>query len=188
MTVLDVLETASLYLNLRNELDYYFNENNSTLPSSENQNKFNLLLKALNLIVQEIAIEFKPVYKEESLTFVEGVASLSSLSEAVNKIVCVKDNNSLYKFLVEEGNIICETNGEKTVKYSFVPKVLEADDDICFDEEISEKCLAFGVLMEYMYLLNAFDEVSVWEDRFYKSLKNCVRDVGRYNMPKRRWL
>ena len=188
MTVLDVLETASLYLNLRNDFDYYFNENNNTSPSSEVQNKFATMLKALNLIVQEVAVEFKPVYMEENLNFVNGVGDLSSLTETVNKVVCVKDIFKSYKFSVINGKILADVNGEKIIKYSYIPEELSQTDDIPFDEQVGEKTLAFGVCMEYLFLNNVLDEVSVWEDRFYKSLKNSLRNVGRYNMPKRRWL
>lgn len=187
MTVLDVLETTSLYLNLREELDYYFNDNNNTPPSSEVQKKFETLLKALNLIVQEIAIEFKPLYKEENLTFTNGMANLDSLTETVNKIVCVKDDIKFYKFAVCNGKILIDANGSKVVKYSYIPENLLQTDNILFDEQIGEKVLAFGVCMEYLYLQNIFDEVEIWEDRFYKALKNSLRNVGRYNMPKRRW-
>ena len=189
MTVLDVLETASLYLGYREELDYYFNEDNSTTPSDEVQNKFSSLLKALNLTIEEIATEFKPMYTEETLTFELGKASLENLTQKVNKIVCVKNKNTFYKFSVENGYIVCDgVSGERTVKYSFIPEELTETDDVVFDEEISEKTLALGVCMEFMFLTNAFDEVSVWEDRFYKSLKNSLRNVGRINMPRRRWL
>ena len=189
MTVLEVLENASLYLDLRQDLDYYFNEDNVTLPSSENQNKFNLMLKALNLILQEIAIEYKPVFLEEEIEFLDGKASLELLSESVNKIVSVSDENKLYKFSIVDGYIVCNINGNKKVKYSIIPSGLDADDDIeCFCDEISVKTLTFGVLMEYFFLNNRFDEVSVWEERFYKSLKNSLRQTGRINMPKRRWI
>ena len=134
MTALEVLETVSLYLNLRDELDYYFNEDNSTLPSTDLQNKFSTMLNALNLAIKEIATEFKPVYFEEKVNFVNGEFSVSSLSKTANKIICVGDDLAQNKFCVLNGYIKTDCNGEKTVKYSFVPDDLTTSDDVDFFE------------------------------------------------------
>ena len=187
MTVLDVLETASLYLNLREELDYYFNENNSTTPSDEVVKKFNNLLKALNLTVKEIATEFKTLFYEEKKTFENNKLKISTLSQKLFKVFEVKDENKAYNFKIIDDYIVINSNGEKVVSYAYVPEELESSDDICYLDNIYEKTLALGTCMEYYYLTNIFDEATIWEDRYNKSLQNCLRESGKHNLPKRRW-
>lgn len=188
MTVLEVLETASLYLNLREELDYYFNEDNLTTPSEEDATKFNNLLRALNLTVKEVGTEFKNLYYEENITFENNKANISSLSQTLFKIVEIRDEFQTFNFNIIDDYILINSNGTKTIRYITVPEDLTKDDNIYFFDAIYEKPLALGTCMEYYYINNIFDEAKVWEERFYKSLQNCLRGIGSYNMPKRRWL
>ena len=187
MTVLEVLETASLYLNIRGELDSFFNSRSIIPPSEEEETKFNNLLKALNLVVREISSEFKPLYYVESVTFENNRAKISSLTQQLLKIVEIKDANQSYKHTIVGDEILIDSNGPKAVKYTIVPEQLVMYDDVNFFESIYEKPLALGVCMEYYYMNNIFDEANVWEERFYRSLQNCLRTTGRYIMPESRW-
>ena len=182
MKALDILEIASKYLNLREELDCFFNEDSQDTPTTEKTNIFNNLLDALNMAIKEIAIEYKP------LSFEDNKFEFSNLTKDAYKIGEIRDSDRRYKFNLIDGYIVIDGNGPKTIKYLFIPEDVESTDDIdCFNS-LYEKVLALGVCKEYYYLNNIFDEAAIWEEKYNKSLENCLRGLGSHSLPERRWL
>ena len=188
MTVLEILETASLYLNLREEFDYYFNDNNLVTPSNDVEYRFGILLKALNLVIVEIATEFKPLYFKEIVNFENNKFQISQLTQSPLKIVEVSDNLKTYKFKITNGYIEINCSGNKSVRYSIIPEELSQTDSIYYFNTVYQKPLAFGACMEFCRLMGDSEESKIWEGYYYKSLKNCLKLDGTFKMPKRRWL
>lgn len=189
MKVLDVLEAASTYLNLRDDFDYYFNEDNSTAPSQAIQDEFAVLLKAFNFMVKKIASEFVVLKYSEDVEFVSDSFSISSLTKDVGRILSVKVLNKSKKFWIENGYIKTNFSGQATVKYSYLPQDFASNADFnIFSGYLGITTLALGVLCEYFLIKNNFDAHSVWNQKFEESLKSNLREFGTFVLPKRGWL
>ena len=189
MKVLDVLEAASTYLNLRNDFDYYFNEDNVTLPSQDVQDEFAVLLKAFNFAAKKIASEFVVVCTSEDVEFVNNQLSLSSLTKNVCRVLKVKVLNKNKKFCVENGEIKTNFSGLATVKYSYLPNDFTQNSDFnLFNGQIGITTMALGVISEYFLIKNNFEAHSVWKQKFDESINYCMREFGTFVLPKRGWL
>ncbi len=189
MKVLDVLEAASTYLNLQNDFDYYFNEDNTTLPSQAVQDEFAVLLKAFNFAAKKIASEFVVVYASENVEFVNNELEISSLSKNVSRVLKVNFLNKNRKFCVENGVIKTSFSGQATIKYSYLPNDFAQNADFnIFNGRVSITALALGTICEYFLIKNNFDAHSVWKQKFDESLNFCLREFGTFVLPKRGWL
>ena len=188
MQVLSVLEIASTYLGLRTTFDYYFNENNSTLPSSAVQNDYALLLLGLNLVVHEICSEYIMVKERESVTFDENKTfDISDLTYEPSGILKVTKEGISHNFEIINGKIKSDFEGEGQIEYGIIPDDFDDSDDITlFAGRVSEKVLALGACMEYKFLKNILDDAKVFEKRFYESLRADVRSKKQIVMPKKR--
>lgn len=189
MTVLEVLENASLYLNLKEEFESIFNNDKSAEVTEETQNQFEKLIDCLNLVVSDIAGQYCKLMTTEKVQFVDNSFDILNLTKCANKIFFVKDENGFKQnFKIIDNKIVCENSGNFTVEYSFYPQKFTKDDELSiFSGKIGVKTFALGVACEYCFVSGFFDDAKIWEERFVNCLKNNLRKIGHSHMPKRRW-
>jgi len=189
MTVLEVLENASLYLNLKEEFESIFKDDKSVQISEETQNQFDKLVNCLNIVVNDIAGQYVKLLTSEQVEFIDNSFDIFNLTKNVNKIFYVKDKDG-YKlnFKIVDNKIICDKSGNFVIEYSFYPQKFTKNDDLSvFCGKISLKTLALGVACEYCFISGFFDDAKVWEERFINCINSNLRKVGHSHMPKRRW-
>ena len=73
MTVLQVLETASLYLDILDDIEPILKSDKSSEIDVEVQKEFDKVINALNLVVLEILGEYSEVLTEEKIEFKDNV-------------------------------------------------------------------------------------------------------------------
>jgi len=189
MKVLSVLQCASTYLDLATSFDYYFNENNSTLPSASIQSEYALLLKAFNIVVKEICGEYIAIKHRETVTFDSDKSfDLDDLTFEPSGILKVFQNGAPCKFKILDEKVLTDFVGEGEIEYSIFPEDFDDTDDInIFAGRVSERTLALGVCMEYKFLKNVLDDAQIFEKRFYEGLKGDMRSKKQVVMPAKRW-
>lgn len=189
MTVLEVLENASLYLNLKEEFEGIFDSEKNIEVSDETQNQFNKLVDCLNIVVSDMACQYCKLLTCEQVCFVNNCFDILNLGKCANKIFYVKDKDG-YKlnFKIIENKIVCDRSGEFIVEYSFYPQKLTKDDNLnVLGGRVSVKTLALGVACEYCFISGFLDDAKIWEERFVNCLNSNLRKIGHSHMPKRRW-
>ena len=189
MTVLEVLENASLYLNLKEEFESIFNNENGAEISKETQNQFNNLVNCLNIVANDIASKYCKLLTYDEVEFVNNSFDIFKLSKKVNKIFAVKDKNGLRKnFKIIDNKIVCDNSCNFVVEYSYYPQQLTKDDNLnVFGGKISLKTFVMGVACEYCFVNGFFDDAKIWEERFVNGINSNLRKIGHSHMPKRRW-
>lgn len=189
MTVLQVLENASLYLDLLDEFEPFFNSGSETEIGSETQKEFDKLLYALNLVVVEIISEYAEVITEEEIEFKNNCFEITKLSKALNRVYNIVKNKNNVEYKIFGDKIKADTEGNATIVYSYYPDKLQSLDNLGFlNSKVSLKTLALGVASEYCFINGFFDDAKVWEERFEKSLQGNLKKLGKVNLPNRRWL
>lgn len=189
MTVLQVLKNASLYLNLLDEFQPFFNEETQTEISTQTQKEFDKLLYALNLVVVEILSEYVEVVTEENIVFENNLFDISCLANDLNRVHNIVKNNKKIDFKLLADKIKAQVDGEVAITYSYYPKKLVVTDSLNFlNSKISLKTLALGVASEYCFINGFFDDAKIWEERFEKALKGNLKMLGKVNLPNRRWI
>lgn len=189
MTVLEVLENASLYLNLKEEFESIFNKESNVEISKETQNQFDKLISCLNIVANDIAGQYCKLITIEEVNFIDNSFNIDQLSKKVNNIFAVKDKNGLRKnFKIIDNKIICDNSGKFIVEYSFYPNAFGKDDNLnVFGGKVSLKTFALGVASEYCFVNGFFDDAKIWEERFVNCINSNLRKIGHSHMPKRRW-
>ena len=187
MTVLDVLKTSSLYLNISNMLAPIFNEEQNV--SEEATNELNKLLLCFNNTISQIASTYFEVLSSSVIEVQNGEYDLSGLTHKCLDVKSLTSGGRKVKFTVENGILRTVRNGSFTITYSYVPEELDEDDDIEIFDIIDLDTLAMGVAADYCYMNAIYDDGQMWHGRFVDNLRlikaNHIKNA--YILP-RRWL
>lgn len=188
MTIKSILKTACLFLNKEDLCEKIDVEDFDSL-SEAYKSQINFLLKCLNLTYQEIASDYIPLLKKESISFVDGEILLSSLSKKFLEVVSLRSKNGekvKYKIYPDyiEANI-----DEADMVYKYLPSNLTSLSSTIetFANRVSEITLAFGVAMEYCFINGLHEDAAVWERRFKDALFIRSSKKNNIKLPVRRW-
>lgn len=187
MTVLEVLKMVSLYLNLYDNFKPLFE--GSSLSVAEDQVEYQKILSGINLTAKSLSCLFKLKTKEEITIDNTQSFNLNLLSKPLNQICVLKDaQNKSHCFKVYNDKFLTDFSGKATIEYFYFPATVDnVDSKIEISSMVSIKTFAMGVVCEYCYINNLFDDAIVWEERFNKSLKTKTL-TSSFFMPTKRWL
>ena len=208
MTVLDILKTASIYLNLDTTLSSMFSdtasdesseesevvsesENNSEVASdsepSDEQAIFAKLLTSFNEMVGYICANHFDIIDRRDITFDEnGTFDVSDLPYRIKKVISlVSDGRQIsYRDL---GNIICASPSlPVTITYAFIPEELTEHDDFDFGVRVDIGTLALGVAWFYSLNCAIYDDAQLFKEQFLYNLSQ-MSPVRSVRTKQRRW-
>lgn len=187
MTVVEILKSVSLYLDLYEDFEGYFN-NDLTSVSDETKSEYQKVLLAINNVCEKLAEIFMLKTKEQ-IEIKNKTLALNELVKRfkeVKNIYKVSDNKSV-SYKVFDDYIYVDYDGEVVIEYFYYPdKVTQLNDKIAFNF-INERTIALGVNSEYCFMLGLFDDAKEWEERFLKELKNFSKLAKGFILPKRKW-
>ena len=181
MKVKDIVKLACDFLgnsSLANALD-------GTL-TDEQSVEVGRLVKCFNLVNSEIAGEYLPILKAESLKTTDFKLNFSQFSSQPIKIISVRDNFCRpVRFKVFDGYLMALA-GNVEVEYTTMPEEMDIDDE--FSSSLPERVYAYGVAREYCFLQSLFDDADVWDDRFKNTLEALLQRKSEVRIPRRRWI
>ena len=129
MTVKDIIKIVCEFIGREDILPNF--ENDKTFTTEE-QEVIDFLVRAFNLVNQEIAGEYLPFLKEEDVDVNNSNLEFSSLSETVLCINKVEDSYGNFLQYKNFPNYIKVDGHAKKVNYSFLPENLEFGDNVVF--------------------------------------------------------
>lgn len=185
MTVLEVLKMVSLYLNLYDNFQPLFNGEEL---SQEDNLEFQKILSGINLTAKSLSGIYKLKVCEEILLS-DNSFNLSLLQKPLSKICCLKNQfGKKQNFNVINNTLKTNFCGKAIIEYFYLPPTVQTVEDIIeINNCVSLKTFCMGVISEYCYINNLFDDAFVWEERFNKSL-NTKFLSSVFSMPSKRWL
>lgn len=191
MEVKEILKLACIFLSKEDLLEdeYFLEEVDETYVEDEfRQKEIDKLLNCLNLIYDEIAKDYIPLIYEQNIEFEDGKFFYSNLEKRIFDIYSLKSQsgrNLKYKIFPM---YIFSPSKSGILTYSYQPEKLTLEGKIdFFDTKIPERVFAYGVAMEYSFIVSLSDEASIWEKRFKDSLLTAMRKKSVITMPSRRW-
>lgn len=188
MTIKSILKTACLFLN-KEDLCEKIDATNFDSLSDAFKSQINFLLKCLNLTYQEVASDYIPLLKKESISVSDNKILLSDLSKKFLEVVFLRDKNGKkLKFKVFPDYI--EVNADEAeIIYKYLPTELTSLSTTMesFSNKVSEITLAFGVAMEYSFINGLHEDAAVWEKRFKDALFIRSGKKNNIKLPVRRW-
>ena len=187
MNVLNVLKTASLYLNISDILQPIFNEENNI--SSESGNAYTKLLEAFNNVVGVLSSNYFDIYSASVINLDNNFEfDLSTLSFRCKKVVSLTSGGKSLKFKVAGNTLTTTQSGVATLTYAYIPDAYEDDDEMDILPMIDLSTLAMGVAYEYSYMQAIYDDAQMWKERFEESITRIKSSLlQNKNTPARSW-
>ena len=204
MTVLDILKTASIYLNLDGTLDPVFAERDYQTWDNENgiwtghdsysveayfeeEGIFAKLLTSFNEMVGYICANHFDIIDRRDITFdADGCYDLSLLPYRLKKVISIISGGKVLKYQYL-GNIVSSLPlATATIVYSFLPEELTEHDDFDFASKVDIGTLALGVAWFYSLNCAIYDDAELFKEQFLTNIGN-ISPVRNAHIRQRRW-
>ena len=173
MTVKDILTTVALLIDRKDILKYLqegVSDNTADVIS-----EIDSLVSCYNIVTDEIASEFYKFTYSEEFSVTKGSIKLSLLKYNPLSIISVETKNGKKanaKILFNE--ILCDNN-EVVVNYYYLPKAKNIDDESEYtNTSVTSRVLAYGIATEYLLIKGAYEEASLWHQKFIDGLKGAL--------------
>lgn len=190
MKAKEILKNVCVYLGKEEILaSSLFEENGEELTELQTK-EVNKILNCINLVTEEIATEYLPIYNEKEVNLTNGEIIVLDIDENIHEIISIKNKfGKNLKFKYVNGKIVCLATKAK-ICYTTKPKsVVKIEDEVeNFAERLTARVLGYGVASEYCYLEMLYDDATIWETRFKNALLISARKKGEIKLKKRGWL
>lgn len=182
MEVENVIKQVATLLQLTNVMEADF-ENFENLDV-QTKKDINLILSSINEVLCDVATEYLPLKKSESITVSGGEFDLTTLTNFY-KLLSVKTNNE-YTLDFETLKI---DDGTYKIEYMHLPEIYEIDDEITeFDSRLTTYNLAYGVAGEFCIISGNYSEAEMWNSKFLNAMEDFKKPHKVAKLKTRRWL
>lgn len=183
MKVKDVVLSAAASLGLQEGVCAFFNGEDSSL-----QREAELLLECFNRVEKSLALEYLPLYAEDSLLTVRDELEYSALTYAPVRILGVKNGageSIPYKIYP---TYLKAQAGLLKITYTYTPDSKSIDDDSDFTMFTAPSMFVHGVLAEYCLSEGRLTESLAWEKKYKEGIESAFRGKKYKRLNSRRWI
>jgi hypothetical protein len=183
MTVESIVKKTAALLGFADEVAAYFDDGDE-----KGAKKAELLLTCFQLVENELALDYLPLYCEDDLTPKMGRVYFFTFSSPVVRIIKVTDlDGNPVKYRLFPAYI--ETDAAKVrVLYTYTPAEKYFDEEVEHSLCVSERLYSYGMAAEYCIAVGLLEEAAIW-DKKYKETIESVRSVSSCGqMRSRRWV
>ena len=183
MTVLEIIRAAATELGIADDVDDYL-EGVSSVGAADTEN----LLRCFNLVENELALDYLPLYAEEEFETETGVIYFSEFSRAAVRVVKVTDgygNETAFKLFPE---YLKTQGGKVVVRYTYTPTAKTLTDESEFKTLASVRLFAYGIAAEYSLASGLFEEAAVWDKKYKEAIACAYRSRPSKKIASRRWV
>ncbi len=189
----DALIKTATMLN-KQELALYINSGgwHESFTASEEDlaEEYDTLIFCMLEAYNEIASDYLPLYHTEEIVVTDKKFDLTTLSKKFRNVKSLKNKNGKeHSFEIEYNNLITD-NGTYTLKYRYLPDILEIMNDQMqnFDGKISESVMCYGTCAYYCLRFNISDSFSLWETKFKQALLISQQKTEKLYIKPRRFI
>lgn len=148
------------------------------------------LVRCFNLVENEIALDYLPLVREETLAPVAGRIYFTRFSRAPVHIRRVTDGegNALSFALTPDYLFLPADCGRVAVTYAYAPAEKGWREESELTGRVSARLVSFGTACEFCLSKGQFGEAAIWEKRYRDALRSACSFRGkRMRMRPRRW-
>lgn len=188
LNVKEIIKLAATYLQLDEVLQMSILDGEEETVSDQTLKNYELLLRAVNLVYEEIACDYIPLKHREQVVCVTENILLSSLSKKPIHIDSVfNEKGEKVKFQLYPEHIKLE-NGTYFIEYSYTPDAVTLSDSLeSFSNKITERVVSYAVASEYALISGLFDEATTWKKRFEDAIAAALSKKNAVKLPNRGW-
>ena len=182
ITVKEVLLACAQMLGLDDTVEYL------NAPSQEkNAGETEELLRCFNIVENEVALDYLPLYAETEVETQTGAVQYACLPNAIVRVlrVCDEWGNSVpFKIFPDH---IQTQSGKIKIAYTYAPESKALDGESDYTVQASARLFAYGVATEYSLAKGMFEEASVWDKKYKDAITAAYRSRPCRILRSRRW-
>lgn len=182
MTVKEVVLLAATHLGIVDEVESYV-EN-----KVGNGKNTLLLVDCFNLVENEIALDYLPLYAEEEKQTLTGKIEYSAFQKPVTRVLKVTGADGAYQSYTCFPDCIKTSVGKIKIFYAYSPYKKTIDDCSDYETQVSTRLLSYGVAAEYATAMGLYEEASVWDKKYKDALAAAYALKPTSKMPSRGWV
>ncbi len=184
MKVEKVLILASRMLNLPEEVQFCLA---GVGENSFAQKEADALLHSFNVVENELAMDYLPLYAEDEIVTASGSVFYTVLTRKPVRILGVKDGNGNSLFYQVFPEYVKAQVGKVRIRYTYMPNEKTLYDQSDYHLQASERLLALGVAVEYCLSRGMFEDANVWDKKYKQALKSAYKGYPSVVLRTRRW-
>ena len=190
MTVLDVVKLVVQYIG-ESDLLKTTTLGGETVPSEQQTDKINMLIDCVSDTVQNLAVMYFPLKKEEVVSSSSGSYSFTLFSKPLLDVLSVVDNR--LKYSVDYSmfpNYFESKSGSLLVSYTYLPcevTSISAELEIV-ENKVTARMIALGVVSRYFLITGMYQDANNWNEMFERAILVAQRRKDNIVLKKRRWL
>jgi hypothetical protein len=151
------------------------------------QDEVNTLMQCFNAVENELAVDYLPLYHEDTVQTETGAVFYTEFSRKPVRILGVKDEKgNALKYTIFPEYLKAQA-GKIVVRYTYAPEAKNVYSESDYRLQASERLLAFGVATEYCLMRGRFEEASIWEKKYKQALKTAYKAYPSVVLRTRRW-
>ena len=183
MTVKEIIIAAATELGIADEVRAFIEGEAETGKA-----KTDTLVRCFNLVENEVARDYLPLYAEEVLETETGAVYYEELEKSAVRILGIEDewgNSLAYKLFPE---YLKTQSGKICVRYTYTPTEKDIDGESDFTLYASLRLFAYGVAAEYALATGAFEEAAVWDKKYKDAIHAAYKLRSVKKIQSRRWV
>ncbi|MBQ8296095.1 MAG: hypothetical protein IJX87_06685 [Clostridia bacterium] len=191
MTVKDVVALAAKELGTYEELESFLAGDTGEATeggTGDAKAQVNLLVDCFNLVENELALDYLPLFAEDEIKSNTGTIEFSALKRAAVRIVRVTDQwGNGVKFRLFPSYLKTQP-GTVSVRYTYTPEKKSLEDESDYRLHVSERMFAYGIAAEYSLAMGRFEEAAIWDKKYKDSIEAAYRAQPCERIRSRRWV
>ena len=183
MTVLECVKAAAVEVGLKEDVFGYL-ENGEKKGEEATSN----LVRCFNLVENELALDYLPLFFEDELESETGAVYFSELTKAPVRIIKVTDGFGQELTFSLFPEYLKTQAGKIKVRYSYSPteKGIEVTSDFLLYASV--RLFAYGMAAEYFAASGLFEEAAVWDRKYKDAIQAAYKRKPNKKICSRRWL
>lgn len=184
----ECLEKAAFFLKL-GDVEAALKSGTEQSLDERGKGELEKLLGCLDFTLSDIAADYIPLIKKETLMPKENRIYFRELEREITHIVTVKQKGVKARFRLLGDSLMLPQNAETEVTYAYKPLKAALDGSSEWEGGIpGSKTVALGIASEYCLLEGMTDDALVFDRRFKDAIDSRRPDRTDKRMPPRRWL
>ena len=182
MEVKEAVLLAATELGIVDEVQSYLDN-----ASTEGQKNTELLLTCFNLVENELALDYLPLYAEDELTSLTGKISYSALRHSAVRVLKVTDewgNNARFTLFPD---CFKTQPGKLKITYTYTPEKKDIEGESDFTT-VSARLFSYGIAAEYATAMGLYEEAAVWDKKYKEAIDAAYRISPCVRIQSRRWV
>ena len=180
MTVKEILRASAQALGLENAVAYIDGK-------SQDSTETDTLLHCFNLVENELALDYLPLYAETLLQTLTGIVKYELLPYAAVRVLSVRNfEDEAVEYKLFPAHIKTQPGNIK-IAYTYAPSEKTLKDESDFFLQASVRLFVYGIAAECTLAEGQFEESAVWDKKYKDAITAAYHAQPCKVLRSRRW-